>query len=1086
MTLYGKKRHLSPLWKRVPLLILLYWSFSLYSYGQQISLSVQNAPLEEVFRQIEAKTDYRFVYAREELKQARPVTLQVSSRSLERVLAQVFAGQPLSYSINKKYISVHLREPKREPAPPAPPGIEVQGRVLSEAGEPLPGASVMVKGSTTATATDEGGKFLLNNLPQESTLIVSSVGYLSREIPLNGRTSLTITLTLAVGTLDETVVIAYGKTTRRLNTGSVAKVSSRQIEKQPVSNPLAALQGRVPGLIITQANGLPGSQFEVLIRGHHSLQQGTEPLYIIDGVPFPSERLTQRSLINANNPFNTINPADIESIEILKDADATAIYGSRGANGVILITTKKSRGDKTEITAGYYTGWGTVTRTMDFLSPNQYLDMRREAFRNDGVTPDPSSAPDFFSMDTTAPMDWKKLLIGGRARSHNAQVRLSGGTLYTRFSLGANHYREGTVFPGDKGTSRTAISISATHQSENKKFGAQLSASYATDKSNLLTQDLTQYISLPPFGFELYDSSGRLNWKGGGTELYGNPLSSLVQQYLGITDRLTSSSVASYQVTPSLTLKANLGYNTLRFDETIQNPIASQNPTSTTTGSATFGANSIKTWIAEPQLEFNRVVHKAGSLLVLVGATLQESKNYSTLISAAGYSNDALLGSTAGASRITTTNASSLYRYQGVYGRLNYNLKARYLLNLTGRRDGSSRFGPGKQFANFGAVGAGWIFSKEPWMRKNFQALSFGKLRGSYGLSGNDQIGNYQFVDSYSPTRWPYQGTTSLMPSRLFNPDYSWEQVRKKEAALELGFFHDRLLLTTSFYQSRSDNQIIYFSLPQQTGFLNVLQNFPGVVENKGWEWELQSTPLRRAHLTWSTSLNLSLARNKLLAFPGLERSPYAFDYAVGEPTSVEIGYRFLGVDPQTGVYQFEDVNKDGSLDGKDYVVQGHTNPDYFGGFQNTLTYKGLELDLLFQFIRQRGRDLVYSGFVLPGDRMNQPVAVLNRWQKPGDRAPYQQFTQSLATPAGSTSLRLPFSDAVFTDASFVRLKNLSLAYRLPENWMRRAKLRESKIYLQGQNIWTITRYKGSDPENQSLLSLPPLRMLVAGFQLTL
>lgn len=1083
---FGKQTYAASPGRTAVLLTGLLWIFSLPASGQHIRLSVHQASLEDVFRRIEAQSVYRFVYAREELRQARPVTLSVSSRSIEKILGRVFQGQPLSFTLHETYISVHPKVPQKEPAPAVPKRIDVQGTVLSEGGEPLPGASVVVRGGAAAAVADEAGRFGLADVPPAAILVVSSVGYTTREVPLNGSSRLTVTLTLAEGTLDETVVIAYGKTTRRLATGSIGKVSASQLQKQPVSNPLAALQGRVAGLLITQANGLPGSRFDVLLRGRHSLQQGTEPLYIIDGVPFPSERLAQRSRINAHSPFNTLNPADIESIEILKDADATAIYGSRGAGGVILITTQKSRKDSTGVTAGYATGWGTVTRTMKFLGTGQYLMMRREAFEGDGVTPTAANAPDLFLMDTTRPVDWKKLLLGGRALTHNAQVRLSVGTARTGFSIGAHHYREGTVFPGDKSAHRTVLSVSATHAAPNEKFHTQLMASYATDKSDLLTQDLTQYLNLPPFGFELYDSTGGLNWAGGGTEHYGNPLAPLVQQYLGVTDRLTASTLIRYQLARSLALKTSLGYNTLRFDETLKNPLAAQDPSVSTTGSATFGANRIKTWIAEPGLEYSRTVGKGGNLLVLAGTTLQESSQQNTLISAAGYTSDALLGSTTGASRITTTSGGSLYRYHGVYARLNYTLREKYLLNLTGRRDGSSRFGPGKQFGNFGAVGAGWIFSREPWVLKHLPLLSFGKLRGSYGVSGNDQIGNYGYVDSYTPSRWPYQNTPGLLPSRLFNPEYSWERVTKMEAALELGFCSNRLLLTTTAYRNCSANQIIYYSLPLQTGFSQVLMNFPGVVENKGLEWDVQATPMQGRHFTWRTALNLTLAKNTLLAFPGLAQSSYAYDYAVGSSTSVQIGYRFRGVDPLTGVYAFEDVNRDGRLNEKDYVVLGHTDPDYFGGVQNTLSYKGLELDFLFQFIGQTGRDLVYGGMALPGERMNQPVAVLNRWQKGGDGAPYQRFTQSLTTSAGAALFRLPLSDAVLTDASFVRLKNLSLTYHLPPGWIQRLKVKAGKVYLQGQNTWTITRYAGADPENQSILSLPPLRMIAAGVQLSL
>lgn len=1085
MTSHGKNHPMlhSKSKRLILLLLLLYGSYGCYS--QSLTLSLKNAPLEKAFREIEAKVQQRFVYTSEMINRSSPVTIKVRNTPLPNVLDLLFEDQPLEYSLGESFIKVRFRT---VPILPEQKGIDVNGTVFNEKGEPLSGASVTVKRKDIATATDNKGRFYLKGLSKDDVLVISYIGYKPEEVDLNERTSIVVYLQTLITPLDETVVIAYGTTTRRLNTGSVGRVTSKEIERQPVSNPLAALEGRVPGLFITQGNGLPGSNFEVLIRGRNSLQNGTSPLYIVDGVPFLSndDRLTQRSSLNANNPFNTIPPGDIESIEVLKDADATAIYGSRGANGVILITTKKSKSGQTGVNVQVYSGIGRPTRSLSFMNTEQYLQMRREAFKNDGVTPDASNAPDLLLWDTTRYVNWKDALMGEKAQITNANIRFSGGNALTRFSLSSGYYKETTVFPGNFSDQRGSVNLTMSHQSTDKKFEATLTAGYAFDKSILPLQNLGQYINLPPNAMDIYDDNGQLNWNEG-AEYFGNPIALLQQTYQGITNRLTSNIILQYHLTPSFVLKTSIGYNDVRFDERSVTPISSQNPAYNPTGEANFGSNAIQSWIIEPQAAYKHTLGKKGILEILAGFTIQRSHNYSTLMRGTNYSNDALLKSTVGAGNIVSSNAENLYRYAGMFGRVNYNLLNRYLINLTGRRDGSSRFGPGNQFANFGAVGMGWIFSKEHWAEQHLSFISFGKIRGSYGVTGSDQINNYQYLDTWRATQYPYGDEIGFQPSRLFNPNYSWEQIQKLEAALELGFIQDRILLTVSRFRNVSDNQIISYSLPTQTGFSTVLRNFPGRILNRGWELEATAVPVHNKHISWTASFNLTLPHNELLAFPGLASSSYATQYMIGKPVNMQMGYHYLGVDPQTGIYQFEDVNKNGQMDwdNSDYVYLGTTDPKFYGGLQNTLQYKGWELSFFLEFRKQRGLNPIASSGTLNGDLLNQPKDVLQRWQKPGDIAPYQRYTQDYNSPLYEAAYFLSVSDAIFTDASFMRLKNASLSYTLPEGLLKKAAIRQCRLFIQGQNLLTFTRYVGADPENQSIVGLPPLRIITGGIQIT-
>lgn len=1070
------------------ILLCIFCVLVLYkAHGQSVSLTLEKAPIETAFREIRKQTGYSFIYTRAQLQHTLPISIRLKKAGIKEALDQCFLNQPLKYTIEDHYIVVQTRTATGTAPSSVSTITEVSGIVFNDSDEFLSGVNVSVKGTSLATTTNDKGEFLLRNMPGNSRIVFSHVSYQPKEFKLNGNTHLEVHLSKAVSNLDETVVIAYGTTTRRLGTGSVSKITSEQIAVQPVSNPLAAMQGRVAGLNIVQTGGLPGSNFSVMIRGRNSIQNGTSPLYVIDGVPFLSDadRLTQISQINANSPFNTLNPADIESITVLKDADATAIYGSRGANGVILITTKKGSANKTGVDLNIYRGFGKSTYNMDYMDTKAYLKLRREAFANDRATPTNGNAPDLLKWDTTRYTDWKEILTGGTSDISNMQLRFSGGFKNTLFALSANHYKETTVFPGNAKLLRNAVSLTLNHRSNNNRFTIDLDAGYGSNNSHLYQQDLVQFINTVPNAPPPYDSSGKLNWSENGVN-FSNPLANILRTYDVVTDRLTGNTVIGYKI-GRLQLKSSFGYNAVTADENSRFPISSQNPALNPKGSASFGKSSTKSWIAEPQAGYTFLFSKA-SVQVLLGGTWQQSVSDNQLIRGSGYSNDQLINSTAGAASLTATAYTDLYyRYQSVYGRATGNWANKYLLNLTWRRDGSSRFGPGNQFANFGSIGAGWVFSEEKAIKNGWAFLSFGKLRGSYGVMGNDQIGDYQYLDTWSASTYPYGGISGLYPTRITNPYYGWEQKKNMEAGLDLGFGRNKYLITINWFKSRSGNQIIAYTLPDQTGSNTILKNFPGIVENKGWELEASGMVLNRKNFTWKSAFNLTIPKNKLVSFPGLAASSYANTYIEGQPLSTILGYQFLGVDPATGIYTFLDVNNDGLLNTLDYVQVGNTDPKYYGGFQNTFNYKGVELQFFFQFVNQKGRHVIYYGNSnRPGQQYNQPVFIEDHWRTPGDHTPYQQSTQTAANPAFSTMPALTSSSsAILTNGSYARLKNLSLSWNLPQKWVSQLKLEKARIYTEGQNLLLITKYQGPSPENQSRNTLPPLKVIAFGLQLT-
>lgn len=1055
--------------------------------AQNITISLKNAPLEKVFKEVERQSHYRFVYTKEQLSSTTPINIDLKKVSIEAVLSVCFKNQSIFYTIESKYI---LIKNKDKEILNLDNGRDIEGRVVNENGEGIAGVTVSVKNKKQITSTNSQGVFSLKNISDDDMLIITSIGYAKREIKI-GQTNQVIVLEIAVESLDETVVMAYGKTSRRISTGNIAKVSSDQISKQPVSNPIATLQGRVPGLIVTQANGYANSPFNIQIRGQNSIAQGNQPFFIIDGVPFASQNNPINQVTNASNagvnPFYTINPSDIESIEVLKDADATAIYGSRGANGVILITTKKGKAGKTRVSFNTYTGRSKVTRRMNMLNTQHYISMRKEAYKNDGLVPGGINAADILLWDSTRYTDIGKLLIGNTAKTYDINLSVSGGSLNTQFLISGNFHNESTVLPTNLTDSRGSFHTAINHTSLNKLFSINLSTNYSFTKNSLPGIDPSGFINRPP-NMKLYDSLGNLNWQEGGVSFssvfsgYANPLSSLKTNYTGTFHTINGSLVTSYALSSHLIFRTNVGANLIFGNENRSNPSGSLDPFTGELPSAFFANSSNKTWIIEPQVEYTKTI-KIGKFNFLLGGSWQRKNGTSLAVNGLNYQNDLLLNSISGASFVSSRNAEDEYSYNAFFGRINYNWRDKYIINIGGRRDGSSRFGPAKRFSNFGSIGTAWIFSNEKYIQKGLPWLSFGKLRGSFGTTGNDAIGDYQFLNTWTTSTATYQGVPTIQPTALFNPELSWERNKKIEFSVDLGFLKQRILLSVTYYQNRSGNQLVSYNLPIQTGFTTINKNQSALIQNKGYEFTIETKNIVSNKLSWATNLNLTISRNKLLKFPGLSTSSYAASLIVGEPVSVKRLYQFLGVDKTTGLYLLNDINASGTFNAVDKIITKNIEPVFYGGLQNSIHIKRFEIDILLQFVKQVGLNYyaTLSG-KSPGTRYtNQPEIVLERWQNSNSSSVIQRFTTT-TTVAGTNLIN---ADVAYSDASFVRCKNVSLSYNFPAVMMKKLGIDNLQGYMHIQNAFTITKYKGGDPENQNLLRMPPLRTLAIGFQLT-
>lgn len=1070
---------------------------------QEIKVSFAGVPLAAALQQLGDQAHIRFVYNESVLRQGQPLSGTFQA-PLGEVLRQVLGPLAVRYElVDNKFVV--LRAAAEASPPPAPPaaararpqeGFVQQGVVTDEQGNPLPGVTVHLEGRTNVAVTNAQGSFSIGTPDEGQALTFRFIGYKNASALTKNGVVLAVQLQPDPAELDEVTVIGYGTTTKRTATGATTRVTATEIQNQPVTNVLQALQGRMPGVSITQANGLPGSAISVQIRGANSLLRGSEPLYIVDGVPYLSTAINQQSTTTnvidgangSTNPLNSINPNDIESLDVLKDADATAIYGSRGANGVVLITTKKGKAGKTTFQIDAKSGASQVARMLPLLSTAEFLNIRRTGFRNSGVTPTANNAPDLVTWDPNAYTDYQKLLIGKTAWVTDVAGNVSGGDVRTTFRVSGTYHRENNVFVGDQGYTRGAGSLSLTHRSANSRFELGVTASYNADRNNVSIQDLTGVAYALAPNFPLYNPDGSLYWTG---SFLGpaNPLGLLRRTVDNKSTNLIVNNTLRFNILPGLDFRTSAGLSRTDMEQKRLTPRAALDPRLNTTSSALFSYNVSDNFIVEPQLTLDKHLGP-GTLGVLLGGTWQyRNSRQPYYLLASDYLSDDFLENVAAAQTRSVNTSSSQYKYASVFGRVNYNWADKYIVNVNVRRDGSSRFGPNNRYGNFASVGAAWVFSAEKGLGLPAW-LSFGKLRGSYGRVGSDNIGDYAYLDSYTSYTYNYNGSPGLVPSRIANPDYRWEQTDKMEGALELNFLDDRIALTAAYYRNRSGNQLISYVLSAQTGFTSYQANLPATVQNQGWEGTLATENIRSKDFSWRSSFNITANRNELLQFDGIERTSYYSQYQVGRPISGYYLYQYNGFSPTTGLPTFQDFNNNGTISSGyaatgrgDRAYYGPRYPRFYGGLGNTLRYKGLSLDFLFQFVKQQGLAPLAGTFSPPGyDPYNASRTILDYIAQ---STPSQPVVNSAFSPAYTAYSNYTTSDAMLVDASFIRLKNVSLSYQLPTPWLKAVRLQSARVYVLGQNLLTLTPYQGYDPESQGLV-LPPLRTITGGIQLSL
>lgn len=1095
------------------LFILLLFSFQLFAgngMAQKVSLKFRDAKVEEVFRELERQTGFSVFYFAKDIAAAKPISVQCASCTLTEALDAIKDGQPFEFMVTGNTIALRARPgPVVTPGETTPPDGRITGRVTDPNGAPLGGATIILKRTGMGTQANANGEFRLDGVQEEDVLLVSFTGFQQKIIKVGKGQQFPVVLEIAVKELEQFVYRGYGKTSVRELVGNVSTITSAEIAKTNVTNPMRALIGKVPNVEVSTMSGSPYAPTKIEFRGRDLIASNVapDPLILIDGVPVNVLDLGGGSTPDGSkgiiqNGFNgpadgqdllfNLNPDDVESITVLKDAAATAIYGSRGGSGVILITTKKGKAGKLKFDVSCNLGYSKVTKFYEMLNTSQYIEMRKEAFKNDNLIPNEFDAPDLLMWDTTRYTDYQRFLYGETGVNTNFQFSVSGGEKNTNYRVSGSFQNISNITNYSGSNKKGSVQTSFNYGSLDQRIKIGMNSIFGHTKVNEITLPVGESL-LPPNAPAIFDSVGSLNYRGWDPVSYLFPFSNLLRPYTSTTDLLNSSLTIEYEIATGLKFLTNLGYSFHRNNQIRTNPIVSKDLSSNPTGGVQFGVNEGKRWIIEPTINYQNLIGKSKLELVLGGSIQKTQQSGGTTIGF-GYINDNLLGSISNAATIATRDYSGQYKYAAIFGRLNYSFLGKYLIELSARRDGSSRFGPGKQYGNFWAVGAGWIFSDEKLIKSNVEWLSFGKVRASFGLVGSDNIGDYNYLSRWTANGSvinPYQGTSSYTSTQHANPDLRWQENKKAEIGLQLGFWEDRIMVNSSIYRERCGNQLLEMALSGITGFTSVVANREAVVQNSGFESEIRATILKTKNVTWNANFNIGLNRNKLLSFPNIEKTAYASILEVGQPLYRAHLLKYLGVSTETGLYMVEDRNKDGIItqasvaDGGDKYFFNDVNIKYSGGFGSDFEWNGLGISVFFNYINRPQLLSAVFGNTIPGvfsATNNQSSLVMDRWRNPGDVARFAKFT----TQPDASYYYVTDSDASMSNGSFIRMRYLSLSYNVPAEVLKRIKLSGARIIVKGDNLITFSKFEGVDPEIPVFGSVPTQKVLTVGLQVSL
>ncbi|WP_460640402.1 SusC/RagA family TonB-linked outer membrane protein [Larkinella harenae] len=969
----------------------------------------------------------------------------------------------------------------------------LSGRVIdSKTKEPLPGTSIQIKGTTNGAITDAEGKFALKTgqkLP--FVLIVNYIGYVSQEV-VAATNTIDIQLVESASQLSELVVVGYGTQKRSDITGSIASIPA-EVKMQPVASAERLLQGAVAGAVVTQTSGQPGGGVSVQIRGNNSITAGSDPLYVIDGFPINNDyTLNDAGVTNGSkiNPLSTINTADIESIDVLKDASATAIYGSRGANGVVIITTKNASKGKSSITYDGFYGLQSVIRTVPVLNAGEWWQLRRDAARNSGKSVTiPSTIG--YSLDTSgAGTDWQAAAFReAPIQSHSLSI-LSGSDK-TRLALSGNYFNQQGILH-NTGFNRFSARVNLIHD-YSKKLRLSANITGSTSKADVAPAAIVGNLLLTPPALPIYREDGSFVVNSPFESSLQNPINSLYNQLNETrTNRFLGNISADYTITDGLIAKVLFGADVVDNKQNRYLPISTAEGQNLQ-GLAQVGSAFTTNWLNENTLSYTRELDAKNKIDAIIGFTAQQSDSKGAVAEAAGFATDAFsynnLGT--GITNRTPNSFATKWALASYLGRVNYAYDDRYLLTLTLRADGSSRFGAGNKWGYFPSAAFGWNVNNESFF-KDVQHVSLLKVRLSAGLTGNQNIPPYQSLSQLTYFRYNFSNTTvsGFAPNTVPNPALGWEKTFQIDAGVDLGLLNNRIQLVADYYYKKTTDLLLSRTVPGTSGLSNfyggqastIYQNI-GAVSNKGIELYVNSRNLTGA-FKWNTILVYSRNTNKILSLgdgvdqiipvisaPSIAKVGYPLGSFIVYQTDGVIQNGDVALTPQAnkspGGQKYKDINGDGIITQAGDRVVIANQPGFTTGLTNTFSYKGFDLMVFFQG--------TFGGKIYNENRANLELGtgytnalreLLNRWTPTNTNTDVKAAYQDPA---------ITISDRFIEDGSYVRLKNVSLGYSIPKSVLAKARITNLRIYVSAQNAATWTKYTGYDPEvslnGQSLIN---------------
>lgn len=1064
-------------------------------FPQAVSLTGKHLTLNEFFSQVEKQTGYTFLYEKGALRQGRALTVDLTVAALPDMLEHYFKDQPLTYKLfENKIIVVKEKTSDKAPDPISllPPPITVAGRVTDDKGNPVPGVSVQVKGTSKGTVTKPDGTYTLTGVDDNATLVYSSVGFTPQEVAVKGQTSISIQLKQAVNDLNATVVIGYGVQRKTDLTGSVGSVNAETLHERPASTVNQMLSGHISGVNVTANTGRPGGETSVRIRGNTSISITNNPLYVVDGVI-----LNVATLANGSNPIDFINPNDIASMEVLKDASATAIYGARGANGVILVTTK--RGNKNGGTVSYSTDFsvGVLARKQKLLNSEQFLHIEDVAYQNaqkfdsvgwaTGKYTDPKlkrTNPLLFDANGN-PLyntDWQKEATR-HAFSQNHQLSLTGGNGQDNYGVFLGYRNENGLVKESYLKRYSGRFVFDSHFKKWLKYGGSLA--YNDQNENQVDvqgagniHSMRQIIEeLPIIPVHYPDGSYGGNVDYPGMEGGPSPVNIVEnRKFIVKTQNLLGNVYSDITIAKGLDLKTTLGVNVINQETDLYSSKYLYRVSLNQNGIATVTNRRDNSWQFENYLNYNTRFNDIHSFSGLLGVSWQHVNSFNVSANAQNFADDYYqynnLG--AGATIIAPTSGASAYGLNSYFGRANYGFKDKYLLTVTGRVDGSSKFGAAHRYAFFPSAALAWRASEEQFI-KNIPAISNLKVRASYGETGNSELTAYQALAGLSNYSVIFGGAraTGVGLGVLANSDLRWEKTAQVDAGVELGLFKDRVSFEFDVYRKMTNNMLLSAPLPTSSGFSTIFKNV-GSMSNQGLEIGFNTVNVETKNFSWNTTFNISINKNKVLAlaggndiFPGTGQI-----VRVGYPVGAFYGYindgtwgtkeaaeaaKYL---KKPGDIKYRDLNNDGVINTNDQTIIGKGIPDGFGSFINTVHYKNFDLTLDLQFMY--GNDVLNVTALTAEDRQgiaNSLATVLDAWTPEHQNthiAQWRPVTAGYDTKLDSWKVK---------DGSFIRGRNLLLAYRFPQATIERWHLSRLRLFASMENFFLITKYQGYDPE---------------------